>query len=290
MSTIVATDLSEHSQDAVRWASTYAAELDSPLHVAHIIDTLGDDELWTALFDTPAEIEERVLRTASERTSVFANTALEGVATPSERKIFVAVGPPAHEIERFAKEKGAELIVCGTSGHGRVRNALFGSTAYRLSHATTRPTVYVPPGSAVPPPRNIIVALDFSECSLAALRWVAPISKRWNSSVTAVHGIGVSALSPDFEPAANFVPMIDALTAQREEQLAVQLEAAGVDGRVVISRSSPADAIIETAASVDADLIIMGTHGRGAVGRLLLGSVAQRVLRETTCPVATIHA
>lgn len=290
MSILVGTDLSEHSQDAVRWASAYAADLSTPLHIAHIIDTLGDDDLWTALFEAPDELEARVLKSATQKTSDFATRALEGVPTPAERKVLVAVGPPADEIEAFANDKNAELLVCGTSGHGRLRNALFGSTAYRLTHETARPTVYVPAGSSLPPAKHIIVALDFSDCSLAALRWTAAIAKRWGSKVTAIHAIGVSALSPDFEPGANFVPMIDALTEQRHEQLTKQLADNGVHGQVVVSRLSPAEAISESAESLGADLIVMGTHGRGAVGRILLGSVALRVLRETTCPVATIHA
>lgn len=290
MSILVATDLSEHSQDALRWASAYAAELATPLHIAHVIDTLGDDELWTALFETPSEIEHRVLSQASERTSAFAVSALAGVPTPAERKVLVAVGPPADELDRFAREKDAELIVCGTSGHGRMRNALFGSTAYRLTHTTDVPTVYVPNGSALPPAKHIVVALDFSECSKAALRWTAAVASRWGAKVTAVHGIGVSALSPDYEPAANFVPMVDALTKQREEQLVRQLADHSVAGDVHVSNLSPAEAIATTAAAQEADLIVMGTHGRGSVGRLLLGSVALRVLRDTTCAVATIHA
>lgn len=290
MSILVATDLSEHSQDAVRWASAYAADLQTPLHIAHIIDTLGDDELWTALFETPDEIEHRVLTSASERTSQFATNALQGVPTPADRKVLVAVGPPADELEKFAREKASELLVCGTSGHGRMRNALFGSTAYRLTHSSTRPTIFVPSGSSLPPAKHILVALDFSDCSLAALTWAGKCAARWGSSVTAVHGIGVSALSPDYEPGVNFVPMVEALTEQREEQLSAQLADRGVEGNVIVSRLSPSEAIAETAASLGADLVVMGTHGRGAVGRFLLGSVATRVLRDTTVPVATIHA
>lgn len=289
MSIIVATDLSEHSQDAVRWASAYAADADKSLNIAYIIDTLGDDELWTALFETPDEIERRVLTSASERVTQFATDVLQGVPTPSTRRVLVAVGPPAAEIESFAREKGVDLIVSGTSGHGRLRNALFGSTAHRLTQQTRRPIVYVPAGSSLPPAKNLLVALDFSDCSLAALRWAAEQAKQWDAVVTAVHGLGVSALSPDYEPNAKFVPMIDALTEQRHEQLTRQLTDHGIEGKVIISRASPAEAIGETAESVGAELIVMGTHGRGAVGRLLLGSVALRVLRDTTCPVATIQ-
>jgi nucleotide-binding universal stress UspA family protein len=290
MSILVATDLSEHSRDAIRWASAYAADLSMPLHVGHVIDTLGDDELWTALFETPDEIERRVLSSASDRTKSFATEALRGVPTPTERNVLVAVGPPAHELDKWAKEKGAELVVCGTSGHGRLRNVLLGSTAYQLVHATHRPTVFVPGDAALPPVSNIVVALDFSDCSMAALEWASKVAVRWNAIITAVHGLGVSALSPDYEPAANFAPTVDVLTEQRKERIQEQLRKFGLEGRVVVSRHSPAEAIAVAAEDVGAELVVMGTHGRGAVGRLLLGSVALRVLRETKCAVATVHS
>jgi nucleotide-binding universal stress UspA family protein len=290
MSILVATDLSEHSRSAVRWASALAASLDTPLYVAHIIDSLGDDELWSALFETPDEIESRVLKSASDKTRDFVTEALaDGTPTPAERHILVAVGPPADEIARFAKEKKAEVIVSGTTGHGVVRNAIFGSTAHRLTHETETPTVYVPETQSVPPVRKILVAMDFSACSEGALGWVGQYAKEWDAEVTVVHGIGVSALSPDYEPSANFVPMVNALTEQREQQVRKKMEEYGVEGEVIISRSAPAEAILETAEELGSDLVVMGTHGRGTVGRLFLGSVAIRVLRHAPCPIVTIH-
>lgn len=290
MSIIVATDLSEHSQAAVRWASAYAANLETPLHIAHIIDSLGDDELWTALFETPDEIERRVLNAAAGRTTEFATAALQGVPTPTRRNVLVAVGPPADEVAKFAEEKGAEVVVSGTSGHGRLRNAVFGSNAYRLTHATRKPTVFVPPGAPLPPATTILVPVDFSDCSVAALQWAGKVAARWGSSLTLVHGIGVTALSPDYEPGANFVPMVQALTEQREEQLRKLLAEQGLAGNVVVSRHAPAEAVTETADAIGADLVVMGTHGRTAVGRFLLGSVALQVLRETKRAVVTVHA
>lgn len=290
MSVIAATDLSEHSQAALRWASAYAANLETPLHVAYVIDSLGDDELWTALFETPDEIEHRVLSSAATRVSDFATKALEGAPTPSRRNVLVAIGPPADELAIFADEKEAEVVVCGTSGHGRLRNAVFGSNAYRLTHATKRPTVFVPHGAPLPPAKKLVVPVDFSDCSVAALRWAATVATRWGASITLVHGIGVTALSPDYEPGANFVPMVQALTEQRAEQLRALLRDAGVEGDVVVSRHAPAEAVSEAVGSIGADMVVMGTHGRTAVGRFLLGSVALQVLRETKVAVAAIHA
>lgn len=290
MSILVATDLSDHSRDAVRWASALAASLGWPLHVAHVVDTLGDDEVWSALFETPDEIEDRVLQNASDKAREFVEETLsDGTPTPDERHVLVAVGPPADEIARFAREKQVDVIVSGTTGHGVLRNAIFGSTAHRLTHETAIPTVFVPESSSLPPAERILVAMDFSECSEAALAWAAKKAEAWGADVTIVHGIGVSALSPDYEPAANFVPMVNALTEQREEEVRRRMEDAGLQGEIVISRAAPAEAILSTSEELDADMIVMGTHGRGTVGRLFLGSVAIRVLRDPPCPVAAIH-
>jgi nucleotide-binding universal stress UspA family protein len=290
MSILVATDLSDHSRHAVRWASALAASRGRPLYVAHVIDSLGDDELWSALFETPDQIEQRVLQNASDNVTNFVSETLsDGTPTPNDRHVLVAVGPPADELARFAKQKGAELIVSGTTGHGVIRNAIFGSTAHRLTHETATPTVFVPQTESVPPTKKLLVAVDFSECSNAALQWAGRWAGESDAEVTVVHGIGVSALSPDYEPAANFVPMINALTEQRDEQIRKKMKDYGIDGDVVISRAAPAEAILDTAEEIGADMIVMGTHGRGAVGRLFLGSVAIRVLRNPPCPVATIH-
>lgn len=289
MSILVATDLSEHSKTAIRWAAALAAQRNTPLFVAHIIDTLGDDELWTALFETPDEIEERVLRHASETAQTFVLDALEGYPSPDRRGVLVAVGPPADEIERFAQQKDAELIVTGTTGHGRLRNAVFGSTAHKLTQVTARPTAFVPHEGALPPAKKIVIGLDFSECSDAALDWAATVVREWDAELIAVHAIGVSALSPDYEPSANFMPMVEALTEERRRTLDKRLSEHGLTARAVVSRAAPGEAIHEVAKAEGADLIVMGTHGRGPIGRFFLGSVALQVLRSAPCPVVTVH-
>jgi len=73
----------------------------------------------------------------------------------------------------------------------------------------------------------------------------------------------------------------------RLETLAKTAGDVPVSCEVVVGR--PADAIVQAAADADATLIVMGTHGRGKVGHLLLGSVAERVIRQASCPVMTVR-
>lgn len=289
MTILAATDLSDHSRDALRWAGAAAAARNAPLLVCHVIEAVGDDELWTALFETPEEIENRILKQATEKVRTFATQTLADAPQPEVRKILVAVGTAVEEIDRFAKRHAAEVIVCGTTGHGAVRRALFGSTARRLSSETDLPTVFVPPGSPMPPAKRILVALDLSEASLPALRFAAKTATEWGAKVLAVHGLGVSALSPDYEPTLNYAPTVDVIVEQRERQIRERLTEVGLEGDILVERTAPADAILDAAERAHSDLIVMGTHGRGALGRLVLGSVASRVLRNATVPVATVH-
>lgn len=289
MSILVATDLSDNSRQAVRWASALASLRKMPLLVVHVIDTIGDDDLWTALFETPDEIEERVLRRGTEKVRDFVTETLEGAIEPDETRLLVSVGAVPEEIDRFATRFGADLVVSGTTGHGFIRNALFGSTARRLVHSTARPTAFIPPAAALPPAKKIVVGIDFSPCSDAALRWTANHAAAWGSKVVAVHGLGVSALSPDYEPSANFVPMVDAIIEEREAEVRTHLDAVEIEGDIIIDRASPAESILDAARDRRADLLVLGTHGRGALGRLMLGSVASRVLRHPPCATVVVH-
>ncbi len=288
MTILAATDLSDHSRPAVRWAARYASLHDEPLVVAHVVDDLGDQELWSALFETPDEIHENVLRRATEATKLFARETLSDDDTPDERKVLVAVGPVAREIERFVDDFGIDLLVAGTTGRGAVQSVLFGNTARQLSQHLSTTTIFVPQGAPMPPPQRIVCGVDLSRCSRRALEWAQTMARRTNADLTVVHALGVSALSPDFEPTANYIPNLEILTEDRRSTIQELVDASGYSGRVVIDQSSPAEALRSAAEAHDADMIVLGTHGRGALGRLVLGSVSTRMLRNPKCATVIV--
>lgn len=142
-------------------------------------------------------------------------------------------------------------------------------------------------------PKSVLAPTDFSEHSSLALRYASAIASRCESRLTILH-------AHRFEPPLEFTSrQIDRLA--RDEQrdrkaLHRQLrehvtEAVGteVEAELVVVEAAPVDAVLSEAERLAADLIVMGTHGRSGVNRLLMGSVAENVVRRASCPVLTVR-
>lgn len=196
-------------------------------------------------------------------------------------------GDPATILAQLAHQAGATMIVAGLGRH-RVADRVFGDeTALRLIRAADVPVLAVASGLAHAP-RRIVVAADFSETSLRAARlslelaapgatiYLAHVAPRdssfydWKYGSTAYrHGAG------------------DALDKTRE-QLRIP---PGMTVQNVLLQGDPATELLAFAASVNADLIATGSHGHGFVARMLIGSVATRLVRCSACSVLTVpHA
>jgi universal stress protein A len=141
--------------------------------------------------------------------------------------------------------------------------------------------------------KHILAAVDFSDPSLAALRYAADLARALKAEIEIVHVV---------EPLI-YAPMIGSavdLERFREEQeraaqlrlnsLADRLRRKGVRCRTQLKVGGAPSAILDLAKRRAADLIVMATEGRHGVGRLLLGSVAERVVRNSPCPVLTVRA
>jgi nucleotide-binding universal stress UspA family protein len=139
--------------------------------------------------------------------------------------------------------------------------------------------------------KTILVPSDFSECSDEALRYGLELARRFDARLHVLHVVQDPVTQPWAEGFA--VPLFEAVEEWRE-QAEQRLRALVPDadaGRVTIVSivATPYAAILDYAASRDVDLIVMGTHGRGGVSHLLLGSIAERVVRRAPCPVLTVR-
>lgn len=142
---------------------------------------------------------------------------------------------------------------------------------------------------------HILVATDFSEPSEAALAYGRELARTFHARLTVVHVVenvaaraygadGFVFVDPDLQPAVEAAgrTQLNAVLSD-EDRSVLQAEA------VIITSSATALAIVDYAKSAAADLIVIGTHGRGAVAHLLMGSVAERVVRTAPCPVLTVR-
>jgi universal stress protein A len=142
--------------------------------------------------------------------------------------------------------------------------------------------------------KNILVATDFGEAADAALAYGRELARTFDS---ALHVLNVAddvyvRLGGDA-----YVAVLPDLQKDLEAEAKKQLDALLVDNdptplpvkKVVLTSSATAAAIVQYARDRNIDLIIVGTHGRGAVAHLLMGSVAERVVRTAPCPVLTVR-
>ncbi len=138
--------------------------------------------------------------------------------------------------------------------------------------------------------RKILAPTDFSACGDAALAYAAALAKRLGASLTILHayelpilGMAEGALVATSEVTGRIV--VSAEKALEERKKKMESEGLKVEG---LLRQGIADVeIIEQASATGADLIVMGTHGRRGFSHMLLGSVAERVVRGSHVPVLT---
>jgi nucleotide-binding universal stress UspA family protein len=142
-------------------------------------------------------------------------------------------------------------------------------------------------------PKKILVATDFNDLATAALRAAADLAGHTGGSIVLLY-------ADTFEPPPEFTApqlpdIAKSIAASRRrakeelERCAGQQLPAEIPHEVVVVDALPVPAITAYAESHDIDLIAMGTHGRGAVRRMILGSVAEQVIRLTRIPVLTVH-
>ncbi len=138
--------------------------------------------------------------------------------------------------------------------------------------------------------RKVLCPIDFSDHSLAALNLALKVTQQNDAKLYLLNVAPVPAGAAGFQP----VPM-DAYPFHEEDrheelaELARERIPAAVRHETLVISGDPAERVLETARGLAADLIVMGTHGHRGLTRLVLGSVAERVVRESPVPVLSVH-
>jgi nucleotide-binding universal stress UspA family protein len=214
----------------------------------------------------------------------------------------VNVGDPAEEIIREARERNADLIVMASHGRGAVGRLAFGSVADRVARTSETPVMIIRPQDARPeigpaPIYRLLVPLDGSDIAAQALPFAEALGKWLDVPIHLLTAVDISqATSYSLAAGALFS---DALydevfgrlrhdTEQMLEQQAEQLRQNGVSAEweLVDGQAVPT---IENAVR-DGDVVVMTSHGRGGVGRWVIGSVAEKLVRQCPVPLVLIRA
>jgi nucleotide-binding universal stress UspA family protein len=214
----------------------------------------------------------------------------------------IGTGIPSEELLAAAKAEDSDLVVVGTKGKTGLEHVLVGSTAERVIRTAPCPVLAVRTERRVgeegePDPcrgvslERILVPIDFSDCSLDALEYAVQVARRSRASITLFHVLEPVSYGLDFSllHVAKREKMREVI-GERLSGLAKALAAAQVPTDIQLRGGLPSDSILDGAKAMPADLIVMGTHGRRGLSHTLSGSVAEAVLRKSSCPVLTVRS
>ena len=142
-------------------------------------------------------------------------------------------------------------------------------------------------------PKNILVPTDLSDGAEAALDYACELAAKLDATVHLINVIGIPVLGVPELGVGLTTTMIDSLIADNQKALDT-LAASKRDhariGQTLLRTGDARDLINQAAKEIGADLIVMGTHGRRGVTRVLMGSVAETVVRSAPCPVLTVRS
>jgi len=140
--------------------------------------------------------------------------------------------------------------------------------------------------------KTILVPSDFSECSDAAIRYGLELARRFDAKLHLLHVVQDPATQP-WAAEGFALPLVETIEQWRKDaRLRLAAAVPPADAARVTCASSvatPTEEILRYASANAVDLIVMGTHGRGGVSHILLGSITEKIVRRAPCPVLTVR-
>ena len=295
MRVLVATDGSECAAVAVDLVAAIAWPPESTIHVVEAVASglavFGGP--WPPLPPVDTAAFDDDIRRQAEKSLDVARAKLMAAGLLVETS--VATGRPADVIVSLAEQTSADVIVVGSRGHGTLESMLLGSVSAEVVDRAHVP-VLVARGSAI---ERVVYAWDGSACAEQAAHVlmdrgifaasevrvvsVADAALPWWADVDTV---GEEVVAAAYEEAA------EPSRTQHEQlarDMAHRLQEAGLEALPECRDGDPAEQIVNVAESWEADLVVMGTHGRTGLRRLLIGGVARNVLHHAPCSVLIVR-
>lgn len=291
---LVPVDFSDTSRRALDEAFAWALRAPTQLHLVHVVDAT-DGHLAGELVHN----FEELARIAEMELAKMVPTGA-GHEPIGEIQRHLRSGDPATEILRTAIHQGVDLIIMGTHGRTGVRRLFMGSVAEKVVRRAGCPVLCVKPAASGEPERaptwrRLLCPVDFSDTSHRALLAAVDLARRLNVELFVLHVYLPPAMTSPDGSVVGTPELIESVATAAEANLAAwRREAqarAGADVKIGAAcvLGSPADEIVRFARQQSAGAIVMGTHGRTGLVRVLMGSVAEKVVRTAPCPVLTIH-
>jgi nucleotide-binding universal stress UspA family protein len=295
---IVPVDFSKMSVQAIQIASQLARRVGATIHLAHV-----HEFYYAADFVAPAppvvpfsfvpyqhDIEKTILK---ELESVA-----HGCGVASARCHVLTGAPAFDEICRFAQRIPADLIIMPTHGRTGLKHVFLGSTAERIVQHSSCP-VFVTRGTGAQSnngPRfgikTILVPVDFSSCSREGLRYAIRFANEFGARIILLHATYLGYVYASEGTAIYDVPGLQKAAGEtarhKMRELVRSMDFGVAKFETVFTEGSPVFDICAFAKDHDVDLIITSTHGFTGFTHVLIGSIAEQIVRHASCSVLVV--
>jgi nucleotide-binding universal stress UspA family protein len=280
---VVGVDGSSNSEQALAWALDHAPARDAAVEAVHAwqVFSTGNFQGITATdHDVLEQAAAAVLEASVERaTAGHPRTRIQRVLVP---------GAPATAL--LEQSRDADLVVVGSRGRGGFSGLLLGSVSHQVVQHAPCPAVVVPDGTDEPRKGRVGVGGDDSDGARAALAWAVQWAASDGAEIDVVLAFDSQLawidVGSDYEAQwlANarakaesvLRDIVDDVVPEGRRAVVHQVVEEGSAARVLLDRGK------------DADLLVVGSRGRGGISGLLLGSVSQRCTEHSHCPVAVV--
>lgn len=278
---LVPVDFSEVTDAVVRYAGAVASAFHSEIILQtvmpHLVEWGGPSEDLLAMARAGAESRLDDCRKLLESQGV------------KVRQIQRTEGDPAEEIVRSAEEHDVNVILLGATGRAGRTDRGLGTTADAVRRNSPKPVWLVRPTQSAPP-RSILCPVDGSAASERALRNAVHLARRFGARlavVTVVPPLGgwMASLFGADETAEN--QWFQRETARLDEFLR-RFDFHEVAWERVVRRGDPGERILEVASEAGAELVVVGSSGRGALWRAIAGSVTDKLADQAACSLVTM--
>jgi nucleotide-binding universal stress UspA family protein len=278
---IVGFDGSEHARDALALGAVLTAgggEL--------IVCCVHHLESLSALLDPT---EPRLDRAAAERCAEEATGLVGSVAV---KPVLIAAAGTAIAQQHTAKQQHADLIVLGSSHRGALGRMFVGSVTQETLHEVSCPVAVAPVGFQRHPTDArvacVAVGHDVVEPTPDALSVSVALCEQTGAELLLVAVAEDAAVADPARATMSYAAITEARLHAAEQVLAEALTSLpeSISATSEVRDGDPAEQLLEV--SRDADLLVLGSHGRGFVGRLIMGSVCDRVVRAAACAVLVV--
>jgi nucleotide-binding universal stress UspA family protein len=288
---LVPTDFSDTARCALAHAINLARKFDGEIHLLHVaeIPTPAIPDLPLDIIDI---VEEKGIADLDELVNSFDMdlpeiTRVVRAGIPSK--------PPADVILEYAKDLDADVLVIGTHGRRGARRFLLGSVTEEVVRRAMCPVLTIrkqKKAYLMPSVQRILVPVDFSDASKKLVDLAAELAQKLHARITLMHVVDIE-FYPYYGLTEDPVRLIERnmidVSMNKLNEMVESLRDRGVKANWETDTGHTVRVINEYAERNEIDLILVGTHGRSGFDRLMLGSIAEKILRSAFCPVMIMN-